>query len=436
MVQCLCAPGVTRTVYNLPPNADVLATLDCITQLGIVSDYQPNQQRITLTTPETWPMIEDPTQKPLKLDAKNSGTTMRLLSGLLSGLQQSVTITGDDSLSQRPMQRIIEPLSQMGASIQSHQHPIKQTAVAPLTLTPSSTPLQPITYPMPVASAQVKSAILLAGLFAHGTTTVIETSATRDHTERMLQSLGIPVTTIPQQQGNAVSVTGPIQLCQQAPESVTVPGDISSALFLLCLAAITPGSDMTLNNIGINPGRTGALKVLQQWGANITITSELEGGGEPVATINLRYSPLSGNVTLTENDIPDLVDELPVLAMTAAFVQGTFSVSGAEELRHKECDRLNAIKTIFNALNLPIAMHPDGFTISGQTEPSATLPNKSDILTTEHDHRIGLCWHVLNHRLAPNTPWQLDYPDCINVSFPNFKTVLRQLTPVNPEPLL
>ena len=299
IVHCLCAPQVTRTISNLPPNADVIATLHCIQQLGILTEYSPLSQTVTLTTPKIWPL--KPSSSPVTLDAKNSGTTIRLLSGLLNGLNQNVMLVGDSSLSRRPMQRITTPLSEMGALIHATHDTQYNRKTAPIRLTPRSNlnkNLSAITYSMPIASAQVKSAILLAGLHAQGTTTVIETIPTRDHTERMLNALGITVQTTPVNNTFHTSVTGPIQPITNPPAHFTIPGDISSAIFLLVLSAITPGSKITLMNIGINPGRTGALDVLKQWGTQVTLSNHRLEQGEPVADISLVYQPLKGNITL------------------------------------------------------------------------------------------------------------------------------------------
>lgn len=432
MLHLLFPPNTKRIIQNLPPNADVLATVNCLKQLGVTTNHHRQSATLTLTSPKAWPSAST---APLVLNAQNSGTTLRLMSGLLSGFtKQPIQFIGDASLSQRPMKRIIEPLTQMNALITGTVNPSTQKTTAPITIQPI-TPhhLKPITYTLPVASAQVKSAILLAGCFASGkttgTTTVIEPEPTRDHTERMLNAMGVSVNTHADQNGaHHVAITGPIDPATLTTTPCHVAGDISSAAFLMIATLLSPQSKLTLTHVGLNPSRTGVLDVLKKWHGQFNILNEGLHHGEPVGDIVITACPLSGDVSLDSHDIPALVDELPILAIAASFCEGTFTVRGAEELRHKECDRLKAIETLLTTVGLPITMYADGFTIAGSANPPVQPPKNSDPLPTYHDHRIALCWSVLNYLISPHQQWVLDHPECINVSFPNFKAVLVSLT--------
>ncbi|MDH4378908.1 MAG: 3-phosphoshikimate 1-carboxyvinyltransferase [Vampirovibrionales bacterium] len=417
----LLRPG-TYTLYNVPNNADVTATRECMTALGL--DVTPvNETDWQVTSPTALGTPAHP------LDCKNAGTAMRLLAGLLSGLNIPATLVGDVSLSSRPMDRILTPLQRMGANITGQAHPSKpNVTVAPLQIHPQIAPLTGISYTLPMPSAQVKSAILMAGLFAQGTTTVMEPIPSRDHTERLFQSLGLPLTT----EGSTITVQGGWQRpALEAPLALTVPGDPSSAAFILGAAALIPGSIITLENVLLNPTRLGWVKVFRQWGVPIKIQETGTSMGETLGSLSLSWDKesstdrLKGDVTLTDSDIPALIDELPLLAIVAQRVQGTFTVGGAEELRHKESDRIALLQSALRAVGGNMTPLADGFIIEGDPQRMFFAPTAA--ISTGHDHRIALSMRVLNTAADPNIYWPLDNTECMAVSFPKFDTVLAQL---------
>ena len=417
----LLRPG-TYTLRNVPNNADVTATRECVSALGL-SITRINDTDWQVVSPIT---LATPTHP---LDCKNAGTAMRLLAGLLAGLNIPATLVGDASLSSRPMDRILTPLKAIGANITGQPHPSKpNVTVAPLRIYPQTAPLQGISYTLPIPSAQVKSAILLAGLFAQGSTTVEEPLPSRDHTEKLFQALGLPLTT----DGTTITVQGNWpRLALEIPLTLTVPGDPSSAAFLLGAAALIPESDLTLNNVLLNPTRLGWVDVFRQWGIPIQVQETGTSMGETLGSLRLSWDNalpndwLKGNVTLTERYIPALIDELPLLAIMAQRVQGTFTVRGAEELRHKESDRIALLQAALSAVGGNITPLPDGFIIEG--DPNRVFQAPSAPIPTGHDHRIALSMRVLNAAINSNTQWPLDNTDCMAVSFPHFDTVLAQL---------
>ncbi|MGA7980805.1 MAG: 3-phosphoshikimate 1-carboxyvinyltransferase [Chromatiaceae bacterium] len=331
------------------------------------------------------------------LDLGNSGTSMRLLTGLLSGQRFPVTLRGDDSLSRRPMRRVTEPLVRMGASIQT-----SPGGTAPLHIAPSAG-LRGISYEMPVASAQVKSALLLAGLFADGETCVAEPAPTRDHTERMLAAFGYPVL----REGSRVCLTGGGRLtaCR-----LDIPGDISSAAFFLVGASIAPGSDLLLEHVGVNPTRVGVLNILREMGADIVLTNKREVGGEPVADLRVRAAPLNG-IRIPNDQVPLAIDEFPAIFVAAACAQGETLLTGAEELRVKESDRIQVMAEGLAALGVEVKTLPDGINIRGGTFGGGTVHARGD-------HRIAMSFAVAGLR-ARST---IEVWDCANVntSFPGF----------------
>jgi 3-phosphoshikimate 1-carboxyvinyltransferase len=277
-------------------------------------------------------------------------------------------------------------------------------------------------------SAQVKSAILLAGLFARGTTSVIEPIPSRDHTERLFQSLGLPITI----EGEAITIQGNWQRpALEKPLTLTVPGDPSSAAFLLGAAALIPGSEITLENVLLNPTRLGWVNVFRQWGVPITVNEAGTSMGETIGSLSLSWENtsstawLKGDVTLSEADIPALIDELPLLAIVAQRIQGTFTVRGAEELRHKESDRIALLESALSAVGGHLTSLADGFIIQG--DPNRAFHVPSAPIPTGHDHRIALSMRVLNAAVYPNTLWPLDDLACMAVSFPNFDAALASL---------
>ncbi len=345
----------------------------------------------------------------------NSGTGMRLLTGLFSGLPFTTTLTGDHSLSGRPMKRVIDPLSQMGAVIESRD------GRAPLIIKPSK--LHGINYHSPVASAQVKSALLLAGLNAEGTTTVTEDHLSRNHTELMLEAFGVKLeynynpTTLNHNTGFSVSIKGGAQLQAQ---KFAVPSDISSAAFFLVAAAIVPGSELTLPAVGVNPSRTGIIDVLRAMGADISITNERLEGREPVADITVRHSELHG-ITIEGDIIPRLIDEIPIIAVLAAQARGTTVIRNAEELKVKESNRIDSTVNMMKVLGANIEATDDGMIIEGNAgEPFSS----GGIVDSKGDHRIAMSSAIAAlHALSDIEILETEF---VNTSFPGFFDKLPQ----------
>ncbi|MBL4581120.1 MAG: bifunctional prephenate dehydrogenase/3-phosphoshikimate 1-carboxyvinyltransferase [Gammaproteobacteria bacterium] len=337
-----------------------------------------------------------PPRKPLYMG--NSGTAMRLLAGLLSAQSFDSELTGDESLMERPMSRVAEPLRSMGANIDTGD-----SGTPPLKIQGSK--LTGITYEMPIASAQVKSCLLLAGLYAEGETKILEPAPCRDHTERMLQGFGYEVA-VNEEEG-ASKVVGGADL--QATE-IDVPADISSAAFFLVAAAITPGSDLTLQHVGVNPTRIGVINILRDMGANIESSNERLVGGEPVADLRVRYHPLKG-IVISEAQIPLAIDEFPVLFVAAACAEGETILRGAQELRVKESDRLDAMAQGLNALGVAVETYQDGIKITGGKMSGGAVDSFGD-------HRIAMAFTVAGLRAESS----IDIANCTNVatSFPNF----------------
>ena len=342
------------------------------------------------------------------LDAGDSGTMLRLMMGLLAPQPFLSTFTGDASLHKRPMGRVIEPLAKMGARIVGR----RGNRLLPITVLPADKPLQGITYEMPVASAQVKSALLLAGLYADGETTIIEPYTSRDHTERMLKAFGVPV----EQSGTRVALRRVEKL--EAPAAIEVPGDISSAAYWLVAASIIEGSDVLLKNVGVNPTRTGILDVLQDMGAYIVRLNEHVSGGEPMADLRVRSAKLHGT-SFGAEIMPRLIDEIPILAVAAMFAEGTTVITGAGELRVKETDRLQAVVDQYNKLAPCIEGQEDGLIIHGP----AILKNAACF--SYDDHRIAMSLAIAGAAGAGVT---IENAACVNISYPEFYTTLSGLT--------
>ena len=335
----------------------------------------------------------------------NSGTSMRLLSGLLAGQPFNSVLTGDKSLSGRPMKRVTEPLALMGADITA-----TEKGTAPLYITGRAGQLQGIDYAMPMASAQVKSCLLLAGMYAEGETSVTEPAPTRDHTERMLSGFSYPV----KQQGSKVTITANGKL---TAADIDVPSDISSAAFFLVGASIAPGSDLLLKHVGINPTRTGVIDILRLMGANIEVLNERVVGGEPVADLHVVYSPLTG-IDIPEALVPLAIDEFPVLFVAAACAKGQTRLSGAEELRVKESDRIQVMADGLQILGVDAQPTEDGMVIQGGAIGGG-------VVTSHGDHRIAMAFSIAGLRAdAPIT-----ILDCANVntSFPEYKDLVHRL---------
>ena len=391
------AQGETR-IQGFLSGEDTRATLRIMGELGVQSSTQGDVLGIHGTG------LHGLRAPPGPLDCGNAGTGMRLLAGLLSAQSFATELTGDASLSKRPMQRIIEPLRAMGARIESeHGRP-------PLRVGPSSG-LKAITYHSPVASAQVKSAVLLAGLYAQGTTRVEEPRPTRDYTERMLQRMGAVIEYGP----GFAQVTGghPLQ-----GVSITVPGDFSSAAFLIVLATLVPGSNLRIEHVGLNPTRTGLLHALSLMGANLTVENMRESDGDRVGDITVRHAELEG-AEIPAEWVPDMIDEFPVLFAAAAMAQGVTTVTGAAELRVKESDRIAAMVTGLQAMGVDATATPDGAIIRGGNKLRGAE------IDSHGDHRIAMSFAVL--AAAAGVPATIRDVTNVDTSFPGFADLLKSL---------
>jgi 3-phosphoshikimate 1-carboxyvinyltransferase len=346
------------------------------------------------------------------LNAGNSGTTLRLMLGLLASHPGRLfTVTGDSSLRSRPMSRVVKPLQQMGAHIWGRSN----GTLAPLAVQGQS--LKPIHYQSPIASAQVKSCILLAGLMTEGQTTITEPSVSRDHSERMLQAFGAQLTTDPD--SKSVTITGGATLQGQ---KVIVPGDISSAAFWLVAGSIVPGSEIVIENVGVNPTRTGVLDALEMMGADITLENQRVVAGEPVADIRVRASSLHG-CTISGDLIPRLIDEIPVLAVAAIFASGTTIIKDAEELRVKESDRITVMANQLNKMGAKITELTDGMEITGGTPLTGTE------VESHSDHRITMSLAVAALNAQGKTT--IHGAESASISYPTFVATLKQVCGIN-----
>lgn len=390
------ATGTTR-VDGFLEGADALATRNIFAAMGVAIRGPAGDGRVEIDG-----VGLDGLKAPAaRLDCGNSGTSMRLLSGLLSGCRVACTIVGDESLARRPMRRVIDPLAKMGARIDSRD------GLPPLTLVPGGR-LAGIDYPMPVASAQVKSAVLLAGLGADGTTRVTEPAPTRDHTERMLTAFGVRV----ERDGPTASLAGGQALKATA---IDVPADLSSAAFFLVAASIAEGSDLVLEHVGINPTRTGVLDILRAMGADITVQNAREIGGEPVADLRVRSAPLRG-IDVAPEWVPLAIDEFPVLFVAAACAEGVTRVTEAEELRVKESDRIQVMADGLVSLGVDARATPDGMVIQGRGGEAACL--QGGRIDSRGDHRIAMAFAVAS--LRADGPIRIDDVANVDTSFPGF----------------
>ena len=342
------------------------------------------------------------------LDAGNSGTTIRLMLGILASHPgRFFTVTGDSSLRSRPMSRVVLPLQQMGAQIWGRNN----NSLAPLAIQGQA--LKPIHYSSPIASAQVKSCVLLAGLMTEGKTTVTEPALSRDHSERMLRAFGAELSVDPET--NSVTVTGQAQLHGQ---KVVVPGDISSAAFWLVAGAIIPGSNLLIENVGVNPTRTGILEALEMMGADIQLENERTVAGEPVADLRVRSGSLKA-CTIAGDLIPRLIDEIPILAVAAVFAQGTTIIRDAEELRVKESDRITVMAKQLNSMGAKVTELPDGMEITGGTPLTGT---DVDSYT---DHRIAMSLAIAALNSTGTTT--INRAEAASISYPDFIPTLQQV---------
>lgn len=355
------------------------------------------------------------------LDMGNSGTAARLLLGLLATHPLTATMTGDESLRGRPMGRVTKPLGEMGAVFTGRSDSSGQGRdLLPLTVTGTDSPL-PITYRLPVASAQVKSAVLLAGLNTPGETTVIEPAHTRDHSELMLRHFGAQVRVEETPEGRASTLTGQPELTGR---HIKVPADPSSAAFPLVAALLIPGSEITLQSVGMNPHRTGLFTTLREMGANIEFTNERDEGGEPVADLVVRGGPLKG-IEVPAERAPSMIDEYPVLAMAAACAEGTTVMHGLEELRVKECDRLAATARGLEACGVTVQEGEDSLAVQGVGAAADYRPKGGGVVATHFDHRIAMSFLVLG--LVSKEPVTVDDATAIDTSFPGFQLLMSGL---------
>ncbi len=378
-------------IGGLSPGKDVLSTLRCLKALGIKT--RARREELILTGwGDHW------TEPDRVLDCGNSGTSMRLLTGILAGCPGLSVLTGDASLRHRPMGRILEPLLDMGARVKGREN----NRYAPLVV--EGTELQGIHHELKVASAQVKSCLLLAGLKADGTTVVGEPQKSRDHTERMLSHLGVRIT-----QGPGGLHLSPVQ--RLPAFEFDVPGDVSSAAFLVTAAVLCPGSRVVIENVGLNPTRTAYLDLLRQMGARITTTVTRTELGEPVGTIEAVHSQLRG-MEVPESEIPGSIDELPILAVAASQAHGTTLVRGAAELRVKESDRIHATVKELTRLGAQVEEFPDGFAVTGPT------PLRGAAVDCHHDHRLEMSLAIAG--LLAEGPTRLDGTGWAAISFPTF----------------
>lgn len=385
------ADGTTE-VTNFLQGADCLSTIDCFRRLGISIENTPE---LILIHGKGLHGLQS---SPSVLDVGNSGTTTRLISGILAGQNFETTLTGDASIQSRPMKRIMDPLSQMGAKISS----IHGNDCAPLRIEGAA--LHGIHYHSKVASAQVKSCILLAGLYADGPTSVTEPSVSRNHTELMLRGFGADVSC----QGNTASILPDPQLFGQ---KIEVPGDISSAAYFIAAGLLVPGSEILVKNVGINPTRDGILKVCRSMGADLTLLNQRENGGEPVADILVRHSSLK-SVTIEGEIIPTLIDELPMIAVMACFAEGTTIIKDAAELKVKESDRIAVMTENLSRMGAFITATEDGMIIEGGH------PLHGATVDSHLDHRIAMSFAVAS--LAAEGETTIEGADCVKISYPSF----------------
>ena len=389
------ADGTTE-VSGFLTGEDCLSTIKCFRALGVDIEHSGTNLLIR-GTGSFLPPVE-------VLDAGNSGTTIRLMAGMLAGQPFASSITGDESLQKRPMKRVVAPLSLMGADIRGDY--------APINIKPAK--LKGIRYTMPVASAQVKSAILLASLYADGETVIEEPVRSRDHTEIMLNYFGAD---IQKNSGTIISRGGKL-----IGKPVNVPGDISSAAFLMAAAVIADGSDIIIENVGVNPTRTGIISALMRMGANISLRNIRSSCGEPVADIEARCSPLKGTV-IEGAEIPALIDEIPVIAAAALAAKGETVIKDASELRVKEVDRIKAVADEYNKFypdEKPIIPTEDGMIIRGGLTPRAAEAD------SRGDHRMAMSLSVFAHAIEGESV--IHNTECADISFPGFYDLLKNLS--------
>ena len=393
------------------PGADCLSTVDCFRRLGVDIDTSPEKGRVTVRGKGMRGLC--PASDPVDLYTGNSGTTTRIISGILAPQPFTSVVSGDASISSRPMRRIISPLSLMGASITS----IRGNDCAPLRI--EGRGLHGITYRSPVASAQVKSSILCAGLYADGVTEVIEPSLSRDHTERMLRAFGAEIDSFEDKDGCHARTCA----CRELnARRIVVPGDISSAAYFIAAASLIPGSEILIRNVGINPTRAGIIDIAVRMGADISMLN-IRNDAEPSADLLVRHAPLHG-VTFGGSVIPSLIDEIPVIAIMAAAAEGTTCIRDAAELKVKETDRIVTISENLRAMGGTVIANDDGLVIEGRGGQNAS-PLKGSLIRTGGDHRIAMAFSVA--ALIAEGGTLIDDERCVEVSYPGFYRDLNAL---------
>ncbi len=401
------AKGTTH-IHNCLMSADVLSTINVFRSLGVNIEADENAGEVT---------VHGVGLKGLKapsdiLNTGNSGTTTRLISGILSGQPFESILSGDDSLNSRPMKRIIDPLAKLGADIKGINNP----ETAPLKISPAH--LTGTDISINIASAQVKSAILLAGLYAKGETSVTEPSKSRDHTERMLKAFGADI--------SVSQLTTSVKKCDELyAMDITVPSDISSAAYFIAAALITPGSEILIKNVCVNPTRAGILNVCENMGADITRLNERIVSGEPVCDLNVKYSEL--NSTVIEGDIiPALIDEIPVIAVLATAAEGNTYIRDAKELKAKESDRIATTTAFLNAMGGKVTPTDDGMVIQGLK--SARLLHGA-MVESKKDHRIAMSETVAALNATSETT--INDADCVDISYPRFYEDMKSIIVLN-----
>lgn len=401
------AQGTTR-VGGVLDSADVRSTIAAVRELGAHVDLAEQEDASLAGSIRGWGSSCPAAWEPV-VDCGNSGTTVRLLMGVLAGWPITVTLTGDESLSRRPMRRVTEPLERMGATFQTAENgtlPITMHGVARLS---------PIDYDSPVASAQVKTAVLLAGLHANGRTSVTEPALSRDHTERLLPAFGVHVELDPAR--HYAAVEGPVELV--AADEIVVARDPSSAAFLVVAGVLVPGSKIVLPGVSLNETRTGFLRVLERMGAQVEVVPWPETGAERVGELVALHTPSLVGTTITPDEVPSLVDEIPILALAAAFASGETRFEGVGELRVKESDRLTAIVDGLTALGATATAEGDTLVVRGpSTLHAATLDSLGD-------HRLAMTWAVAG--LLSDGAVEIERFEAVDVSYPRFSADLEAL---------
>lgn len=394
------------TISNFSTADDCATTLSCLEQVGAQISRTETEVLIVGTG------LQGLTPPAQPLNCGNSGSTMRMLAGVLAGQSFVSQLTGDESLCSRPMERVIKPLELMGAQIQSDK------GKPPLQIS-GAVPLRAIAFESPVASAQVKSCVLLAGLFASGQTTVIEPVATRDHTERMLSLFAVPISTTAANGGSRVTISGQNEFCAH---DISIPGDISSAAFLIAAAMLLPGSHLTIKGVGLNPSRTQFLSEFISYGARIRFSELAQVSNEPVGTVQVTggldvSAPHPTAKQLTNTMIPQVIDELPLLAVVGSQLEGGIEIRDAAELRVKESDRIALTARNLRAMGVQVEEFPDGLAVPGPVKL------RGGVLETGGDHRIAMAFTIAG--LIAESECEIVDAECVTISFPDFFQLLE-----------